>query len=204
MQSRSQLGKDEDGREPRVEFSSCCQSIVAQKMSLMGTAHSQPKFTLFSHICPHPLANDSLPSYCNIFSSGVTSVLELLPTLERVQGQKQQHSSLAVPCSSIKIHAQTLQFGCNMFNTFKILKIICHEKSSITQLISKIESESRSVVSDSLRPRGLYSSWNSPGQNTGVGSCSLLQGIFPTQESNPGLLHCRQIPYQLSHEGSSK
>lgn len=86
MQSRSQLGKDEDGREPRVEFSSCCQSIVAQKMSLMGTAHSQPKFTLFSHICPHPLANDSLPSYCNIFSSGVTSVLELLPTLERVQG----------------------------------------------------------------------------------------------------------------------
>ena len=35
-------------------------------------------------------------------------------------------------------------------------------------------------------------SWNSPGKNTGVGSHSLLQGIFPTQESNPGLLHCRQ------------
>ena len=44
--------------------------------------------------------------------------------------------------------------------------------------------------------------WHSPGQNTGVGSCSLLQGIFPTQGSNPGLLHCRQIPYQLSHKGS--
>ena len=42
------------------------------------------------------------------------------------------------------------------------------------------ESESCSVVSDSLRPHGLYSSWNSPGQNTGVGSLSLLQGIFPT------------------------
>ena len=40
------------------------------------------------------------------------------------------------------------------------------------------ESESCSVVSDSKRPRGLYSPWNSPGQNTGVGS--LLQGIFPT------------------------
>ena len=50
------------------------------------------------------------------------------------------------------------------------------------------ENESRSVVSDSLRPHGLYSPWNSPGQNTGVGSLSLLQGIFPTQESNPGLL----------------
>ena len=40
----------------------------------------------------------------------------------------------------------------------------------------------------------LLSSWNSPGKNTGVGSCSLLQGIFPTQELNPGLPHCRQIP----------
>ena len=49
----------------------------------------------------------------------------------------------------------------------------------------------------------LYSPWNSPGQNTGVDSLSLLQGIFRTQGSNPGLLHCRQILYQLSHKGSS-
>ena len=42
--------------------------------------------------------------------------------------------------------------------------------------------------------------WNSPGQNTGVGNLSLFQGIFPTQGSNPGLLHCRQILYQLSHK----
>ena len=55
-------------------------------------------------------------------------------------------------------------------------------------------------MSDSLQPHGLYSLWNSPGQNTGVGSCSLLQGIFPTQGLNPGLLHCRQILYQLSHQ----
>ena len=64
------------------------------------------------------------------------------------------------------------------------------------------ESESCSVMSDSLRPHGLYSPWNSPGQNTGVGSLSLLQGIFSTQGSNPGLPHCRWIPYQLSHKGS--
>ena len=65
-------------------------------------------------------------------------------------------------------------------------------------------SESHSVVSDSLQPHGLYSSWNSPGQNTGVGSLSLLQGIFPTQGSNPGLPHCRRILYQLSHQGSPR
>ena len=59
-------------------------------------------------------------------------------------------------------------------------------------------------MSDSLQPHGLYSPWNSPGRNTGVGSLSLLQGIFPTQESNWGLLHCRRILYQLSYEGSLK
>ena len=64
------------------------------------------------------------------------------------------------------------------------------------------QSESCSVVSDSLRAHGLYSPWNSPGQYTGVGSLSLRQGIFPTQGSNPGLLHCRWIHYQLSHQGS--
>ena len=59
-------------------------------------------------------------------------------------------------------------------------------------------------VSHSLQPHGLYSPWNSPGQNTGVGSLSLLQGIFPTQRSNPGLPHSRRILYQLSHNGNSK
>jgi len=56
------------------------------------------------------------------------------------------------------------------------------------------------VMSDSLRPHGLCSSWNSPG----VGSLSLLQGIFPTQGSIPGLPHCRQILYQLSHKERRK
>ena len=63
-------------------------------------------------------------------------------------------------------------------------------------------SENRSVESDSLRPHGLYSPWNSPGQNTGVDILSLLQGIFHTQGWNPGLPHCRLILYQLSRKGS--
>ena len=48
------------------------------------------------------------------------------------------------------------------------------------------------------------SALSSLGQNTGVGSLSLLQGIFPTQGSNPGLPHCRRILYQLSHKGSPR
>ena len=66
---------------------------------------------------------------------------------------------------------------------------------------------SRSVVSDSLwhhglQPTMLLCPWDFPGNNTGVDCRFLLQEIFPTQESNPGLPHCRQMLYRLSHQGS--
>ena len=65
-------------------------------------------------------------------------------------------------------------------------------------------SESCSVMSDSLRPMDLYSPWNSPGQNTGVGSLSLFQGTFPTQGLNPGFPHCRRILYCPSQQSKPK
>ena len=64
----------------------------------------------------------------------------------------------------------------------------CHMKVKVAQLCL--------TLCDPISP------WNSPGQNTGVSSLSLLQGIFPTQESNRGLLHCRWILYQLSYEAN--
>ena len=63
-------------------------------------------------------------------------------------------------------------------------------------------SERRSVVPP--RPHGLHSPWDSPGQDTGVGSRSLLQGILPAQGSNPALPHCGRILYQLSYQGSPR
>ena len=64
-----------------------------------------------------------------------------------------------------------------------------------------------SVVSESLWPHGLQIvrllfPYNSPGKNTGVGCHSLLQGLFPTQGLNPGLLHCRHVLYHLSRQES--
>ena len=88
-----------------------------------------------------------------------------------------------------------------------ISQFLGNSESSKTRLDEQAEivrSKSCSVVSDSLSGYGLYSSWNSPGQNTGVGSLSLLQGIFPTQGSNPGLPHCRRILCQLSHKESPR
>ena len=75
---------------------------------------------------------------------------------------------------------------------------------ALVHLGSERESEGCSVMSNSLWPHGLYCPCNSSGQNTGVGSLSLLQGIFPTQQSNPDLPHCRGILYQLSHKGSPR
>ena len=66
---------------------------------------------------------------------------------------------------------------------------------------------SQSVASNSLRPHQLQPTrllypWDFPGKDTGVGSHFLLQEIFPARRSNPDLLHCRQILYHLSHQGS--
>ena len=69
-------------------------------------------------------------------------------------------------------------------------------------ILSENECDNHSVVSKSLQPHRLYSPWNSPGQNLGVGSLSLLQQVFPTQELNWGLLHCRRILCQLSNQRS--
>ena len=86
----------------------------------------------------------------------------------------------------------------------KGLWVLIAQRGSASLKVSMWVSESCSVVSDFLQPHGLHSTWNSPGQNTSVGSPSLLQGIFPTQRLNPGLPHCRQILYQLSHKGSPR
>ena len=68
--------------------------------------------------------------------------------------------------------------------------------------MGKSERESCSVVSDSLRPHGPYSPWNSPVEfHYGVGSLSILQGIFPTQGLKPDLPHCKQILQHLRHKG---
>ena len=78
-------------------------------------------------------------------------------------------------------------------------------KAGLTEMLAaSIFKWSCSIMSNSLQPHGLYSSWNSPGQNTEVCSLSLLQGIFLIQGSNPGLPHCRQIFYQLRHQGSPR
>ena len=97
-------------------------------------------------------------------------------------------------------------YFCVVFIYFKKSIYMDASKQNIlfVETHTHVWSESCSVVSDSLWPHGLYSPWNSPSQNTGVGSLSLLQGIFPTQGSNPGLLHCRWILYQLNHKRSPR
>ena len=92
------------------------------------------------------------------------------------------------------------------FSLVKVTNVINHRhftdhRDFSTDTIS--ESESHSVVSNSLRPHALYSPWNSPGQNARVGNLSLLQRIFPTHGSNSSFPYCRRMLHQLSHKGST-
>ena len=75
---------------------------------------------------------------------------------------------------------------------------------NLEQLRFKMKVKEKVTQSSPILCYPMDYTWNSPGQNTGAVSLSLLQGIFPTQGLNPGLLHCRQILYQLSHQGSPR
>ena len=100
-----------------------------------------------------------------------------------------------------------------LYSNFSPVFYFTHDSVYMLMLLSqfiltlkKSESVSHLVVSDSLQPHRLWPTKllcprNSPGKNTRVGNHSFFQGIL-TQGSNPGVLHCRQILYQLSHQGS--
>ena len=108
-------------------------------------------------------------------------------------------------CKELRtVPAAYIEYICVNVCALYIMFLDWKNQSCENDTTTQSESESHSVVSDSLQPHGLYSSWNSSGQNIGVGGLSLLQGIFPTQGSNPGLPHCRQTLYQLSHKGNPR
>ena len=89
--------------------------------------------------------------------------------------------------------------------SYRVSSSLCPDRSWPPRVHSWVsEWKSLSCVQLFATPWTIHSPWNSPGQNTGVGSLSLLQDIFPTQGSNPGLPHCRRILYQLGHRVSQR
>ena len=92
----------------------------------------------------------------------------------------------------LSIHL-TLSFLCPYVHFLSLYSCPASRLICTIFLDSMKWSVNHSVMSNSLWPHGLHSPWSSPGQNTRVGSHSLLQGIFPTQGSNPGLLHATRF-----------
>ena len=125
------------------------------------------------------------------------------------------HLSIQFLCASTELHL----YLCDYWNEISLKYEVDEGLTALCSLITGTNEESLtclgtqcvscSVVSDSFQPHGLQPAkllwpWNSPGKNTGVGCHRLLQRIFPTQGSNPRLLHCRQILYGLSHLGCTQ
>ena len=140
------------------------------------------------------------------FPLGLTGLISLLS--KRLSKSLLQYYNSSINSSDL-LYGPTLTsvhdyWRNHSFNYMKTRTFVCKMMSLFFNTLFEVKwSGSHSVVSDSLRPHGLYSPWNSPGQNTGVGSCSLLWEIFPTQRLNPGLPHYRWILYQLSHQGNT-
>ena len=95
-------------------------------------------------------------------------------------------------------HLKCMQLNNHSTNNNKPNSNKNTKKTSLTPIMIVAQS------CPTLWARGLYSPWNPLGQATGVGSLSLLQRIFLAQGLKPGLLHCRQILYQLSHKESPR
>ena len=154
-------------------------------------------FYYFSTFPIVPLKLPSLPAW------NWTPFYQCLTGTHFIQGWKLQ--TAGAPCMKFYLRTSAYLWHSSWITENEELKVgNLYWTSRSSTYAESGGSESCSVVSDSLRPHELYSPWNSPGQNTGVGSVSLLQGIFPTPGLNPGFPNCRQILYQPSHKGSPK
>ena len=200
--------------------------VVSESLRPHGLQHTRPPCLSPSpEVCPsscplhwwcHPAISSSDAFFS--FSPQSFPALGTLP-MSRIRWPKYWNFSFSI-CPSNK-YSGLISLKIDWFDLLAVwmlddlsciavwcnfIKLSCVYILSPTQIRSLWTewSESRPVVSDCLWPHGLYSQWNSLGLNTGVGSLSLHQDIFPTQESNPGLPHCRQILYQMSHGGSPR
>ena len=179
----------------RVSESAKCKSSPVGKNSRSSQCrgiHGQDNSV--SHRCPHlDLGCKREPSpqdgHRRMDSSGVEHSLCL----------HHLHSMLMAPRACSRLQALGRAFSRYQRNphpqaSFSLLHLLCVQLLSRVQLWDSIDS--------SLADSSVHG--DSPGKNTGVGYHAFLRGIFPTQESNPGLLHCRQILYQLSFQGSPR
>ena len=151
-----------------------------------------------------------MSDFCNLMDYGTPGfpihhqLPELAPTHVHQVGNvihpSHPLSSPSPPAFNLSQHHGLFQWVDSSHQVAKVLELQLQHQPFFFQC----ESESHLVMSDSLQPHGLSSPWNSSGQNIGVSSLSLLQGIFPPQGSNLGLLHHRQILYQLRHKQSPR
>ena len=130
---------------------------------------------------------------CLVFSSQQLSPSERVAVLVLTEEVFPYRRGLVMPLVSLQLRIP------NCTHRFSIVKLTLGNMNSY--LTPKVKVAQLCLT---LWPHGLYSPRNSPGQNTGVGSLSLLQGIVPTQGSNPGLPHCRWLLNQLSQKGSPR
>ena len=119
-----------------------------------------------------------------------STVTFLVPELTRIQlCESFWFVKIYTPnCLLLNLHPQSPQHLLGSGVCFKVSQVLVAQ-SCLTLCVHGLQSTS------------VFCPWDSPGKNPGVGRHLLLQGIFPTQGSNPGLLHCRQILYHLSHQG---
>ena len=119
-----------------------------------------------------------------------------------LQCMKVKSESEVAQCAQLLVTPWTAAYQAPLLDVFKYLIFLNLSHCPVSFALKVKVTRSSPTLCDPTEP--LYSPWHSPGQNTGVGSLSLLQGIFPTQGLNPGLPHCRRIFLPAEPQGKSK
>ena len=200
---------------PCLPSSGCCAASTRRRVRRWGSwrpGASAPTTSNWPSAMPARLTAVPSPSSCTTFASGWRSTWTTTTSMTSACGNYSHASAASLSSGETTrfrewlagpgLRWQTPGLGSWGWISWITLGLMTMDLAASGPSLSQGENESRSVLSNSLGCHGLCSPWCSPGQNTGVGSLSLLQGIFPTQGVNPSLPHCRRILYQLSHKGS--
>ena len=184
----------------RVQFSSgqFGRSVMSDSLRPHGLQHNRfpcPSPTLGACSNSHPLSqwrHSTISSSVTRF----TSCLQSSPA----SGSFPMSQFFASGGQSVGSSASVLPMNSQGWFPLGWTGLISLQSKGLSRVFSKFKSLSSSTLSFLTLCDPMDYTRNSPGQNTGVGSLSLLQGIFPTQGLNLGLPHGRQILYQLSHQ----
>ena len=186
---------------PRFSTSSTCHFLHGASSGCRIEGQARGSGELYPWNIPQPMTDESWWRNAPSFATGLLGSW-ISPFLLRDFGQATSPLWASFPICKMRMMRAHTSSALVKMKSFQSTQ--CARNSDPHMVISYIWGVHACLVVSGLQSSRLLCPWDFPAKNTGVGCCFLLQGIFPTQDSNLGLLHCKQVLYHLSHQGNPR